>query len=129
MGHRGLCAWGIQTGAFAAYGAIFVSQIFQPLTFMLGIANSLLPQRLKMRKRDHPKKDDTQRFMCLGHSNWTICSVWSHFCFSHFSTFDFHSGECQLLITPMAEKKKILFQKGIKHRRFSTCNIQFAFNN
>ena len=26
-------------------------------------------------------------FQCLGHSNWTICSLLSHFCFTNFPTF------------------------------------------
>ena len=31
--------------------------------------------------------DDTEGFQCLGHSNWTICSPLSYFCFQVFTTF------------------------------------------
>ena len=58
-------------------------------TFILG-GQFLLPQRANKRKKGiHPtlKLDETEGFLCLGHSNWTICSLLSHFSFEKFSTF------------------------------------------
>ena len=58
-------------------------------TFILG-GQFLLPQRANNRKRGiltTSKLDDTDVFQCLGHSNWTICSPLSHFCFQIFTTF------------------------------------------
>merc|ERR1711950_104175 len=31
--------------------------------------------------------DEAEGFGCLGHSNWTICSLLSHFCSYKFKTF------------------------------------------
>ena len=33
------------------------------------------------------------RFMCLGHSNWAICSLLNHFCSPNFPTFSLSSWE------------------------------------
>ena len=35
----------------------------------------------------NPKVDETEGFQCLGHSNWTIFSPLSHFCFKIFTSF------------------------------------------
>ena len=51
----------------------------------------ITPERgwLKMRKKNSPKMDGTEGFLCLGHSNWTICSLLSQFCFCKFPIFRF----------------------------------------
>ena len=36
---------------------------------------------------------ETQGFWCLGHSNWTICSILSQFCSLNFSTFQLSCWE------------------------------------
>ena len=57
-------------------------------TFILG-SPILLPQRANYGKRGilpTPKKNETEGFGCLGHSNWTICDPISHFCFQICST-------------------------------------------
>ena len=58
-------------------------------TFILE-SQFLLPQRAnngKRRVHPTPEKNETGGFGCLGHSNWTICSPLSLFCFSNFPTF------------------------------------------
>ena len=40
-----------------------------------------------LRKGNSPEMDETQGFQNLGHSNWTICSLLSQFCFPNFTTF------------------------------------------
>ena len=37
--------------------------------------------------------DDTEGFGCLGHSNWTICTLLSHFCSPNFPTFSLSCWE------------------------------------
>ena len=46
-----------------------------------------------MRKGKSPKLDETQGFQCLGHSNWTICSLLSQFCSPNFTTFSLSCWE------------------------------------
>ena len=36
-----------------------------------------------------PKLDETEGFLCLGHSNWTICRLLSHFCCQTFTISSF----------------------------------------
>ena len=55
MRQRGFCTWGIQTGPFAACWADFVPKCFHPSDLYTGESNSLLPQRVEMRKKDSPK--------------------------------------------------------------------------
>ena len=40
-----------------------------------------------------PEMDETEGFQCLGHSNWTICSLLSQFCFPNFPNFSLLSWE------------------------------------
>ena len=40
-----------------------------------------------MRKWKSPNLSETQEFQCLGHSNWTICSLLSQFCSGNFPSF------------------------------------------
>ena len=47
----------------------------------------LLPQRANNQKTPTPNLDETEGFRCLGHSNWTICSLLSQFCSPNFQTF------------------------------------------
>ena len=64
-------------------------KFFHFFTFILE-GQFLLPQRANNWKRGvlpTPKKNGTGGFGCLGHSNWTICILLSHFCSENFSTF------------------------------------------
>ena len=58
-------------------------------TFILERPILITPERgwLKMRKWNSSEMDETQGFQYLGHSNWTICSLLSQFCFPNFTTF------------------------------------------
>ena len=82
-------ALGIQTGPFAATGAPFVREIFLPFHLQTGELILITPQGQLSEKEvpSTPKLDETEGFQCLGHSNWTICSPLSHFCFQIFASF------------------------------------------
>merc|ERR1739842_70987 len=57
--------------------------------FILG-SPFLLPQRANYGSWENflfPNMDETEGFQCLGHPNWTICSLLSQSCFPNFSTF------------------------------------------
>ena len=97
------------------------------------INHFLLPQREGGRKEQgqnigkgiHPKLNETQGFQYLRHLNCTNQSLYSWFWSKKFPTFDFHTGECQFLITPETEKEKMGFTKyWIRHRGFSAQGIQ-----
>ena len=62
---------------------------FQTFSLLYWEANSYYPRGLIMEKGILPtsEMDDTHEFDCLGHSNWTICSLLSQFCSLNFSTF------------------------------------------
>ena len=53
-----------------------------------GVQLLITPERdgLEMRKGIHSKMNETKRFLYSGHSNWTICSPLSWFCFIRFPT-------------------------------------------
>ena len=89
MRQRGFSAWGIQTGPFAAHEATFVLEIFQLFHFYTGRPILITPEGQYREKGNYPnpKLDETEGFQCLGHSNWTICSPSSHFCFHIFPSF------------------------------------------
>ena len=53
-----------------------------------------------MRKGIHPKVNETQVFLYLGHSNWTICSLISWFCSKYFPPSWYLYWGVQFLITP-----------------------------
>ena len=55
MRHRGFYTWGIQNGPFEACWADFVPKFFHHPDLHTGESNSLLPQRVEMRKKDSPK--------------------------------------------------------------------------
>ena len=42
--------------------------------------------------------DETEEFQCLGHSNWTICSLSSQYCFPNFTIFSLLYWGCQFLL-------------------------------
>ena len=89
MRQRGFSAWSIQNGPFAALLAHFVPKDFQLFHFHSGRPILITPEGKYAEKGilPTPKLDETEGFQCLGHSNWTICSPLSPFCFRRFSTF------------------------------------------
>ena len=80
--HRGFRPWGSQTGSFATCYTDFVPKNFHLFTQPPIINNFLLPQReegrkeqgLKIGKGNSSKVNETQGFLTLGYSNWTICN-------------------------------------------------------
>ena len=91
----------------------------------VGSPISYYPREWKWEKGIHPKLDETQGFLYLGHSNWTICSLLSWFCHTHFpSSWSLYWG-VQFLITPESGNgKKGFTQKWMRHRGFCTWGIQ-----
>ena len=89
MRPRGLGAWGIQTGPFAAPLAKFVQEIYQFFDFNARRPILITPEggRQKMRKGKSSELVETQGFGCLGQSIWTICSPFSQICPRNFPTF------------------------------------------
>ena len=88
----------------------FCETNFNFFTFILG-GQFLLPQRANNREKGiNPtlKLDETGGLLCLGHSNWTICSLISHFCPKMFENFPL-SYWGPILITPDGQ----LSEKGI----------------
>ena len=80
-----------------------------------GIRDMMLPEAGQDKheavdRRNHPKMDETQRFMYLRHSNWTSCSLyWG----AHF-----------LLPQRGENGKKGITPKWMRHRGFCTLGIQ-----
>ena len=79
--------------------------------------------------------DETQGFLYLGHSNWTICSLLSWFCFKIFPSSWSLYWRVQFLITPERERGRKeaagaengengFTQKWMRHRGFCTWGIQ-----
>ena len=85
---------------------------------MQGRANSLLPQ--KTRKLDSPNLDEIKGCQCLGHSNWTICSLLSQFYFPNFTTFSLLYWEANSYYPreKKAENGKIEFSQPECDKRF-----------
>ena len=90
-------------------------------------------------KGNHSKVNETQWFLTLGHSNWTICSLLSWFCSWNFPTSYLSSWEVQLFITPERGrakggrsmgikwgKEKGITQKWMRHRGFWHWGIQIG---
>ena len=73
--------------------------------FILGIPILITPERgrLKMGKWNSPNLSVTQGFECLGHSNWTICSLLSQFCSLNFPTSTSLYWVAQLLLPQREE--------------------------
>ena len=64
-------------------------KIFNFFHIILG-SQFLLPQRANYESWENfpfPNMDETERFECLGQSNWIICSPLSQSCSQKFSTF------------------------------------------
>ena len=76
------------------------SKFYNFFTFILE-ANSYYPRGLIMREGIHPtpEMDLTEGFVCLGHSNWTICTLLSQFYFPNFTFFSLSYWR-PILITP-----------------------------
>ena len=74
---QGFCPWGIQTEPFAACWADFVPKTFQHPDLYTGEPISYYPRKGNEKKGFTQKIDETQEFLYLGHSNWTICSLLS----------------------------------------------------
>ena len=55
--------------------------------------------------------NETHGFLTLGHSNWTICSLWSWFCSKIFHLFSFHTGRTNFLLPQREEGRK---EQGLK---------------
>ena len=71
MAQRGLSAWGIQTGPFAALLAHFGPEDFKLFHFHSGRAILITPEGYFGEKGIHqtPKVDEAEGIECLGHSN------------------------------------------------------------
>merc|ERR1712024_144441 len=87
---RGVCVPGaFKLDHLQPVEPILFPKFYNFFTFILG-GQFLLPQRANNGKSGtHPtlKLDETEGFGCLGHSNWTICSLLSHFCSDNCTTF------------------------------------------
>ena len=65
----------------------------------------ITPERGKWEKGIHPKVDETQGFLYLGYSNWTICRLLSWFCSKKFPlSWPLYWGSHFLL--PQREKER-----------------------
>ena len=64
----------------------FCSTNFPTFSLLYWEANSYYPRRHYWEKGILPTRnmDETEEFQCLGHSNWTICSLLGQFCFEIF---------------------------------------------
>ena len=89
MIQRGLSAWGIQIGSFAAGWAPFVLEIFHLFHFHTGRPILITPESQWWEKGIHstPKVNETGGFQCLGHSSWTIYFPLNPFCSRKFPSF------------------------------------------
>ena len=70
-------------------------------------------RRRRTRLEDESAKTAETQHMgfsaCLGHSNWTICSLLSQFCSEIFPTSDFHTPEAISFITQ--EEREVEFSQ------------------
>ena len=87
--------------------------VYTFLPFILGGPISYYPRERKegrsrcwkWEKENPPKVNETQWFLDLGHTNWTICSLLSRFCPKKIPTFCLSYWEVQYLITPRERKE------------------------
>ena len=130
----GLSAWGIQSGPFAACWAHFVLKILHLFTLMPQSPFPLFPR--KMRKWNSPNLSEAHGFECLGHSNWTICSLLSPFCSEHFPTFHFYAPEPISFIPQENEKMEFSQHKWgtwvwvpgpLGHSNWTICSLLSPF--
>ena len=108
------------------------------LTFILGGPISYYPrERKEGRSRGWKwgKGNETQGFLTLGHSNWTICSLLSWFCSKNVQPFWLSYWEVQFLINPERGRKeeagaeneeKGITQKWMRHKGFWPWGIQIG---
>ena len=88
---------------------------------------------------DITDEDEIVGFLYLGHSNWTICSLLSHFCFGKFSTFALSYWEANTYYPrgPIMGKGEfsqlqkrvrhwVSFAWGIQIGPFAACWVTFA---
>ena len=95
------------------------------LIFILGSPIPYYPREWKWEKGIHPKMDEPQGFLYLGHSNWTICSLLSWFCSLNFPTSSSSYWGAHFLLPQRGEnEKKGITQKWMRHRGFCTWGIQ-----
>ena len=89
MRQRGLGAWGIQTGPFAALCTSHILKLYHLFHLHTGRPILITPESQYWEKGIHPNPelDETEGFQCLGHSNWTICIPLGHFCSHKIPTF------------------------------------------
>ena len=75
--------WFLSSGhsnwTFCSLWSGFCSKMFPPSRSVYWRVQFLLPQRRKREKGIHQKMDETQGFLSLWYSNWTICSLLSGF--------------------------------------------------
>ena len=76
----------------------FCSKSF-PTSLYWGV-QFLITLEPKMRKGIHSTVNETQGFLYLGHSNWTICSLLRWFCTKYFPLSYLSYWEVQFHITP-----------------------------
>ena len=103
MDHRGFCTWGIKTGPFAACWANSVLKFFHLFTFMLGRANSLLPQENEKMGLSQPEcdtEDWVPGAFKLDHLQPTKPIL-----FLNFSTFSLSCWGGPILYNPMEMRK------------------------
>ena len=80
----------------------FALIFFKLLTFIPQSPFPYYPR--KMRKWNSLNLSEIQ---CLGHLNWTICTLLSQFCSDIFQTFDFYTPEPISLLPQETEKMKL----------------------
>ena len=101
---------------------ILLWKIFNFFNFILG-SQFLLPQRANNGKREilaTSNMDETEGFQCLGHSNWTTCSMLSQFCSEIFLTDDFHAIEPISLLPHQDKWTRMDIQRSLLRRGFIT---------
>ena len=107
MRHRSFWPGSIKNGPFATCSTDFVPIVFHLFTHPPIINHFLLPMqergRLIMGNWNSPNLSETWGFECLGHSNWTICSLLSQFYSLNFPTSTSLYWGVQFLL-PQTEK-------------------------
>ena len=114
MRHRDFSTLGIQIGPFATCWAHFVPKNFHLFDFHTGSPIIYYPRDRKRgssrgwkwEKGIHPKLNETQGFLYLRHSNWTICSLLSWFCSKEFPSFWLSYWKSNYLLPQRQEERK-----------------------
>ena len=123
MRWRGFSAWGIQTGPFAACWANFVLKFFQPFTFIVGSANSFIPQ-------ESEKIEIAQLYIKpMGFTAWGIqtgpfAACWAYLVLKFFQPLTFILGSDNSFIPQESENTQpsiiILLREVRKEGRYET---------